>query len=69
MTSLSLLADRTVDMGLIARKPAFVACDKGTDQPALLQSDLCLFIHSLQCIISKFASYKISIFELVSVAE
>ena len=59
-------------MGLDARKPVFggFANNKGADQPAHPRSLISAFVICfIVSIISKLASSKISIFELVSVAE
>ena len=58
-------------MGLVARKPVFGGLrNKGADQPAHLCRMISPFvIHFLESIISKLATIKISIFQLVSIAE
>ena len=55
-------------MGVDARKPDFVAC--GEQQRPDLRSMVSSFVkRSLESIIAKLSTYKVSLLELVSVAE
>ena len=64
----------TAHMVLVPRTPDFVACEnfknKGADQPVQMCRLMSTFVfHFLQSLQSRLASYKISLFKLVSITE